>query len=203
MKLKKIASLAMAGILAVSMLAGCAGKDNTTNVPTTPTESASVADTFNEVAKDELDGNDVQITFTYDAALAEKLTSVLQTAGKKNTNVGNVAKNVLDPKVSVNSIADFNGSKNGTTTDPQTVIYVEADETSMTDEQFVKSYAEKLFKNNTKWADLKAEYSDTTNKIDYTYDYEGTISLVKVEEDGTVTRYLVVTVTCDTSKTLA
>ena len=202
MKLKKIASLAMAGILAVSMLAGCAGKDNTTTVPTTPTESASVADTFNEVAKDELDGNDVQITFTYDAALAEKLTSVLETAGKKNTHVGDVAKNVLDPKVSVNSIADFNGSKNGTSTDPQTVIYVETDETSKTDEQFVKSYAEKLF-NNTKWDDLKAEYSDAANKIDYTYDYEGTISLVKVEEDGLVTRYLVVTVTCDTSKALA
>ena len=76
MKLKKIASLALAGIMAVSMLAGCSngennnggnsGDDNTVITPST----TPVVDAVN---KGQDVTNDVKITFTADSKLKDYL----------------------------------------------------------------------------------------------------------------------------------
>ena len=53
MKLKKIASLALAGIMAVSMLAGCNGSSSSSSEPTTPSVDNSFAAAVNAELSDE------------------------------------------------------------------------------------------------------------------------------------------------------
>ena len=68
MKLKKMASLALAGVMAVSMLAGCSGKgdvDNNSNNNETST-ATSIVEAVNNGQSDK---NDVKVTFTADPAL--------------------------------------------------------------------------------------------------------------------------------------
>ena len=67
MKLKKIASLALAGVMAVSMLAGCKGTDGSNNSSSTTT-AASIIDAVNNGQ----DGaNKVKVAFTADSKLED------------------------------------------------------------------------------------------------------------------------------------
>ena len=67
MKLKKIASLALAGVMAVSMLAGCKGNDGSNNSSSTTT-AASIIDAVNNGQ----DGaNKVKVAFTADSKLED------------------------------------------------------------------------------------------------------------------------------------
>ena len=83
MKLKKIASLALAGIMAVSMLAGCKGNDSSTGdqgtvvVPT-------VTDAVTALNNGQTSGNEVKITFT---AANTSITNALQSAIKYNADM--------------------------------------------------------------------------------------------------------------------
>lgn len=88
MKLKKIASLALAGIMAVSMLAGCSngennnggnsGDDNTVITPST----TPVVDAVN---KGQDVTNDVKITFTADSKLDAALQKAVSVYGTDST----------------------------------------------------------------------------------------------------------------------
>ena len=70
MKLKKIASLALAGIMAVSMLAGCNGSSSSSSEPTTPPETVTgVAATINANLDDKKD----VVSFTNDDAVQNLL----------------------------------------------------------------------------------------------------------------------------------
>ena len=70
MKLKKIASLALAGIMAVSMLAGC-GEAASSSEPTTPPETVTGAAA---AINAELDNNKDKISFDNDSVLQNLLT---------------------------------------------------------------------------------------------------------------------------------
>ena len=89
MKLKKIASLALAGIMAVSMLAGCkdGSGDDTPVVPETPTVSG-IADAANGERTDYMK-NSMKLSFTESAALSDALkaavSSEYKTADIKNS----------------------------------------------------------------------------------------------------------------------
>ena len=80
MKLKKIASLALAGVMAVSMLAGCKGNDSSTGnqgtvvVPTT-------SDIVTALNNGQTSGNEVKVTFT---AANSSIVDALQSAIKYN-----------------------------------------------------------------------------------------------------------------------
>ena len=67
MKLKKIASLAMAGVMAVSMLAGCSGTnvDDDNDVVVTPSASSIVTAVNNGQSA----ANAVKVEFTSDSEL--------------------------------------------------------------------------------------------------------------------------------------
>lgn len=78
MKLKKIASLALAGIMAVSMLAGCSGKGNENPGNDDPTPTASgIAAVLNDMQT-----GDVKVNFTDDTALATKLQELVSLYGQ-------------------------------------------------------------------------------------------------------------------------
>ena len=78
MKLKKIGSLALAGVMAVSMLAGCAGKTPETGNEGGAATTSSIVTVVN-------DAQDV-VTFTSDAKLEEALQKAVELAGDTTTN---------------------------------------------------------------------------------------------------------------------
>ena len=73
MKLKKIASLALAGIMAVSMLTACGEGGSSSSEPTTPvTPTTGVADGANSVASDY--GKSLNLVYNEDSDLLTALT---------------------------------------------------------------------------------------------------------------------------------
>ena len=79
MKLKKIASLALAGIMAVSMLAGCNGSNSSNNGDVVvPSTSSTVAAVNNGQSK----LNDVKIDFTSGSELTNFLSQLLNQKGE-------------------------------------------------------------------------------------------------------------------------
>ena len=85
MKLKKIASLMLAGVMAMSMLAGCKTVDNSGNncnddVVVTPSASAIVTAVNNGQSAT----NDVKVDFTSDASLDAALTKAVEAVGDRD-----------------------------------------------------------------------------------------------------------------------
>ena len=78
MKLKKIASLMLAGIMAVSMLAGCKSGTQQPTDPTEPVATGIVAAVNDGQDKD----NDVKIDFTSNASLDAMLKSAVAAYGE-------------------------------------------------------------------------------------------------------------------------
>ena len=72
MKLKKIASLALAGIMAVSMLAGCKDNPSSSSEPTNPVTPVTGAAA---IVNNELSKNKENINFTEDSVLTDLLAN--------------------------------------------------------------------------------------------------------------------------------
>ena len=90
MKLKKIASLMLAGVMAISILAGCSGTEKApiTEVPT----DSSFADAMNA----EQDKNaDVVLNFTYDNSLESMMKKALEIYGT-NVTAGDVKGQIIN-----------------------------------------------------------------------------------------------------------
>ena len=115
MKLKKIASLAMAGVMAVSMLAGCNGNSNNgnnggnNNGPIEPVTS-TVVDAVNN-GQDPT--NDVKVNFTVNSDLDAALAKAIEVYGTDATNieVGNLITRLTGLKT-VGFGGDINAWKN-------------------------------------------------------------------------------------------
>ena len=82
MKLKKIASLMLAGVMAISMLAGCSNGGNTDSAVTANTGSLSVDGIVAEMDKDVAD----KVTFDADAHLGSALRKALSDVGSSSVN---------------------------------------------------------------------------------------------------------------------
>ena len=129
MKLKKIASLALAGIMAVSMLAGC--KDGGNSNSGSSSENTSTASGYSKVLADNL-SDDVTdkkyVTFQDnaqdEAALRQSLNN-LNTAALKNNSAGRVLDCIDDFKKNgyPEMIADFVDAADFT--DPSKTLHVE------------------------------------------------------------------------------
>lgn len=84
MKLKKIASLALAGVMAVSMLAGCNnGSSSNSGNGNTEVVTSSIVDAVN---KGQSVANDVKITFTADSNLDSALKKAAEKLGISATD---------------------------------------------------------------------------------------------------------------------
>ena len=83
MKLKKIASLALAGVMAVSMLAGCEGKGTNNNGGNSTTEEPVVSTTpvVDAVNKGQSASNAVKINFTTNASMDAALKKAVSVYG--------------------------------------------------------------------------------------------------------------------------
>ena len=135
MKLKKFAALALAGVMAVSMLAGCNGKSNTT--PSNPgaddgeTEvvpTSAVVKLFND---NQSASNSAKVEFAADATFESKMQQAVELVGvdKFETGAGEMIKALqnLTGKTYSDTKAVFgvNGIEGVTTTD---VFYDKAKE---------------------------------------------------------------------------
>ena len=201
MKLKKIASLMLAGVMAVSMLAGCSNGTKPENPTDEPTGSNDSIATYLNDAQKYNDG--VKIDFTYDASMEKAMTQILNDDKDVETYLPKLmdVENVDYGKLMGNTATNYNSLKAGT----QTNLFITSDDSKegMTDEALMKSILSTDYVNfNT----LKDEYlaEDTkTGKIDYGFDYTGKVAMVKNTEDGETTRYIAIMITCTTSATVA
>ena len=222
MKLKKIASLMLAGVMAVSMLAGCNSApvddntdDNNGNV-VTPTSIVTAVNDGQSAT------NRVKINFTADAALDSALTKAVKSIGDRWDSTG---LNVEMVRLTGNDLIDnqtfYTGDSvgyYGTTVDPNEDPWKNIDGTViegmaamplmnvMSDKAAAEKAAAKIIN------EVVAELDDTTYAEGNTvsgekycdFSYTGTVSMVSsVENDGTVNYYFAFVITQTTAvKTL-
>ena len=201
MKLNKIAALAMAGVMAVSMLAGCSGKGNGNGgdgtVVVDPT--SSVVDTVNN---NQSVLNKVKITFAADSDLDNALEALVKRNGNNALTGSNIDLTDLEKLIGVEagddddlmtkwSDPDNRGLKKGAVV-VNTVVKAERI-VAMNDEAAEKILAKEISKYITdrNLTDTTYDKDTTTVKeLYYDFDYEGTVSLVSFEGVGGVTYYV-------------
>ena len=214
MKLKKIASLALAGVMAVSMLAGCAGKTNTdTNTNEKPATGTNVAAVLNAN-----ETTDFDIVYTDDATLSSKMQQVLDLYGTgafDNTGLKTEVKGAIAsvagleneaPKVPssyltwtslVNANVNYygnhsNNGKDGDLVGTYTVYDFYVMKGFNTKEAAIKAYANTMdsaIKAGTNLSDKSYNYkAATSGQKYYEYSYNGTVGMATVKNaDGTMT----------------
>ena len=186
MKLKKIASLALAGVMAVSMLAGCAGKTGTTeNEGTTVTTGAAsaVVDAFNNDVK--YDDEDMKVTFTYSSALESELKSVLDDCVEGYGFGAGEMANILQVMKLRNGVKVYTGTTDFNAQNKQTVTVQNAAAYSsvnaLNQEKLVEAAVaglENVVK-TLKSSNLQDGAAEGTKYLNYTYTGEVAVVTVK------------------------
>ena len=199
MKLKKIASLMLAGTMAVSMLVGCSngsngGNNNSNGNTVVEPSTSSIVTAFNN-GQDE--DNKVKVTFSSDAALDAALKKAVENAGDYNANadIGGVMIDLLgksyDPSLFASDTSD-NQIKDKST---RTVFGVYATDSSLFwSEADVVDYAARQM--NEAVAELAADNKNAVtddNEGDkyFTFSYTGAASMVSAEEQSGATVYYI------------
>ena len=197
MKLKKIASLMLAGIMAVSMLAGCG--EASSNSAETPdvTPVTGVAATVNG----ELDKNAKKISFTEDSVLTNLLTSFYKenpigsgtwTAGHADLQKVNAEKlwdavedlySVTEPSSDAIVINQSNWLKEAGSKTFANIYWVNSD--FVTKEDAMRMVGQKMdgltLPADNKYTD-GATMKDVAADLDYTY--TGTVAAIEAESKG-------------------
>ena len=220
MKLKKIASLMLAGIMAVSMLAACNGKTEEPSSSSSETPATGVSATFANF----LSGKRVE--FKDNATYAGYLADGLKEADPKSGNMSpitsveamdsdwNVFKKV-ENKFDKNEIeyGDRNTkvtidqfSANGSVkqADDELFIAMYAAPGSMKQDVVLEAVAAKL--DSALGDKYLVNYADVTVGSDtkrYDYDYTGSVSVQKVEDGSVSAWYVLVTLYIDATEVKA
>ena len=168
MKLKKIASLALAGIMAVSMLAGCKDNPSSSSEPTTPPETVTGAAA---AINAELDENKDQISFENNSVVEDLLTNYYKNnpiAAADASNAGTAVKsgtslkagtNPMDAVIAVlkaDAIGGFHKNSGG-------VLYNQNDKKFTNVEIYVLN-AERLTEAGVKFHGYPTEFEKTPKK---------------------------------------
>ena len=190
MKLKKIASLMLAGIMAVSMLAGC--KDAASSTPTEPVEP--VDNSFAAAINDKLsDSEKAIVSFESDNALVSALTATADKLGDSvlagNTIswlIGEDVENFREmmDAVPTNGIGDEFRIANTSDTTAASILVVPG---NYTEDGMTKEVVDML----------KAQINtgimpNQSSGGNYKYEYAGKIAVVKVNSlDGNNSAYVI------------
>ena len=206
MKLKKIASLALAGVLAVSMLAGCgeAGSTNTNNTPDAPVSSIVAA--VNDGQKVE---NKVKITFTANSKMEDAAKAAIEQYGESldADKLETAMKQHMAIVGATSSTIGFMNDRTANIKDGQTVTYFAVSPS------FDSAYVDAAVLNDCANAvDMIVSTLDDTTKVTaqdveknpsltatkvgdtyYDFSYTGDVCLVNVPKaNGSTAHYLVV-----------
>ena len=211
MKLKKIASLMLAGIMAVSMLAGCSnGNSNSGNTEEPVAPSTGVSAKVQSLLK-----NDDLITLSDNATYSSYLDSAIKKAdveaaamGTMNTtnNVDAAIVNALKSKFADNVVKyDVTNSFKAATgvkvslKDDVVLAYALAFDGKMSEEVVLNALATKM---NAYVVDTVLVSDKTDNNTHFvTIDYTGSVSLQKVSKDGVSTWIALFVVNSDVTRT--
>ena len=202
MKLKKIASLMLAGVMAVSMLTACGNNDKDNGQDGVVIETSS---TSNAVNNGQSENNDVKVTFSPNATLTNLVSQIVTQKGDSASAADFLSIGVVTGKeygtLKTTKYSD-NDSLDGTSV---TQLYVLAPVTysATNNAQPVNEAAamEMLARRvNDAVEDLKDSQDMDSVKVGdkyYAYDYTGEISdMVTLKKiDGTVSYYAVYTIT--------
>lgn len=207
MKLNKVLALALSGVMAVSMLAGCS--NNSGNGGQNGGEQPPVDDTtIASVLNDEQADNDVKVNFTYSSSLETALQKTLSVVGNDADadDVDDYLANVLDvDDVIIKNFYGYPGQTSGTlnTVGEQTAVVVIRDESGKTEDGVAKEMYTKLA--NGGLDKLTAEWLDTNanKQVKWSFSYTGEVAAVSTVEDNQNYTYVAVVVTCNTTKALA
>ena len=217
MKLKKIAALALAGVMAVSMLAGCAGKgtdDKKDPADTSGVTAAAVIGALDEsVTK--------MVKFSESTALGSTVDKMVQYLGvdaAKNLDYKTAMKEMVKFDKNLSSTYYFNDTKNANEDDVKkeaSITYVTV--LKAVDKNYADTAVVKQLADLVKGADVQAtnntlpnlnktsqNYTDSETSKDYYYafSYTGNMSVTKLTElNGTVNYVLAFTVTRTPAKT--
>ena len=192
MKLKKIASLALAGIMAVSMLAGCkdGASSNTTDEPDVAPVTNAAA-----VVNGELDNNEEKISFTDNTVLADLIANYYKenpikstdwTAGNTSlTGVGanallNAAQKMLGVDATGANLEDIS-NKNTSKKTYLDVYYVNSDFVTKND---ALRMAGQLVDGLNLPADNKTTPGGVTVAATHDYSYTGSVAAIEAESKG-------------------
>ena len=207
MKLKKIASLMLAGVMAVSMLAGCSngnngGNDDNGGNTVVPPSTSSIVSALNN-GQDA--NNKVKVTFSNDASLNSALQKAVEYAGDY---VGpNTTNAILDYTTALMGLVPDQALASKDWTDifikdkeARTVIGIGHASSSeyWTESDFVNAVVREM---NESIADLAADNKnagddDRVGDKYFTFSYTGTASMVtSQQESGSTEYYIVCTIT--------
>ena len=207
MKLNKVLALALSGVMAVSMLAGCS--NNSGNGGQNGGEQPPVDDTtIASVLNDEQADNDVKVNFTYSSSLETALQKTLEVVGNtaKTDTVDGYLANVLGvDDVVMSHFYGYSNQNSGTsnTVGEQTAVIVYRDNTGLTDEGSVEKMYNTVLKNHM--SKLTSEWTDpaTQDQVKWNFSYTGEVAAVSSVEDNQNYTYVAIVVTCNTTKALA
>ena len=200
MKLKKFAAMMLAGVMAVSMLAGCSGKGTNggNNGEAVVPSTSSIVTAFNNGQDKD---NKVKVTFTANSELDAALQKAVAMQGE-NVNEATTESNI-GKLIGVGGTLAANGTF---TLNNWNVLSTKATK----DGQVDTAMDVEVYGNKTYWTeadalntaaraidDVIADLTDSTRKGTaegdkyYDYSYTGTVSMVKVDKANGTSSYVV------------
>lgn len=202
MKLNKVLALALSGVMAVSMLAGCSG--NPGNGGQEGEGETTVDTTVASVLNDEQAATDnkVKIDFTYSSSLENALEKALTEFGAsvKPENVDDRIAEILGVKdVNIEELYGSSAKGHDNKEGKQTSVVV-IKKSGLTDTGVAKEMYTTM---KDKLAKLTPDWEPENSEIKWSFDYTGETAMVKVATETQTYTYMVATITCNTTKALA
>ena len=202
MKLNKVLALALSGVMAVSMLAGCSG--NPGNGGQEGEGESTVDTTVASVLNDEQAATDnkVKIDFTYSSSLENALEKALTEFGAsvKPENVDDRIAEILGVKdVNIEELYGSSAKDHDNKEGKQTSVVV-IKKSGLTDTGVAKEMYTTM---KDKLAKLTPDWEPENSEIKWSFDYTGETAMVKVATETQTYTYMVATITCNTTKALA
>lgn len=204
--IRKIGIVMIAAAIAATMLAGCK-----TECPPIIQDNSLAATVLNDAQK--YNDYDVKVNYTYDTVLEAAMKQAIEDDKLANNDNSSIVSLMGLDAVDQMELYGIKTEDDGTIKEgTQTVVYVRDDTgyKGLTDEAWIKAVAGET---NTNYGYLNTELdgkqvTDTTGTYDvkWNFSYTGKTAMVKnIDEDGNVSRYIAVILTCTTSatKTLA
>lgn len=202
MKLNKVLALALSGVMAVSMLAGCSGNSGNGGQEG---EQPPVADTtIASVLNDEQAATDnkVKIDFTYSSSLENALEKALTEFGASVNpeKVDDRVAEILGVKdVNIKELYGSSEENHNNKAGKQTSVVV-IKKSGLTDTGVAKEMYTTM---KDKLAKLTPDWEPANSEIKWSFDYTGETAMVKVATETQTYTYMVATITCNTTKALA
>ena len=205
MKLNKVLALALSGVMAVSMLAGCSGNGSNNGGSNSGEEQPPVADTtIAGAVNDKLDDDSV-VAFTYSTEVEEAAKQIARVNGGLTQDIVDQwneddVKQLIENYLGIDDVVTLAtlGSKQLTTVvGTQSAIAAKAYK-DLTADGAKKKAAEDIAQwvNNV---ELENEKTDTASNLKYSFNYTGDIAMISADDEGHPVYVVIAIVECETA----